>query len=61
MNITWQDAAAAGILLVATGYVARCLVRFIRRKGVPACGCCAKCPAETAEKPLIHLDERPGE
>ena len=58
MTITWQDIATAGILLVVVGYLARCVARFIRRKGLPACGCCAECSAETAEQPLIHLDER---
>jgi hypothetical protein len=61
MSITWQDLVTAGILLVVAGYLIRCLVRFIRRKGMPACGCCGQCSAEAAEKPLVNLDEPPGE
>ena len=61
MTIHWQEIATAGILLVVMGYLARCLVRFLRRKGLPACGCCTQCPAEKPETPLINLDERPDE
>jgi hypothetical protein len=61
MNITWQDLVTAGILLVVAGYLIRCLVQFIRRKGAPACGCCGQCSAEPAEKPLVKLDEPHGE
>ena len=61
MTITWQDAATAGILLVVIGYLARRLCVFLQRKGLPACGCCAQCPAEKPETPLINLDEQPDE
>jgi hypothetical protein len=56
MNITWQSTAVVGIVLAAVGYVAYRVVRLIRRKGLPDCGCCPKCPADTPEKPLIDLN-----
>lgn len=61
MTIAWQDITTAVILLVVIGYLALRLVRFLRRKGVPACGCCSQCSAEIAEQPLVHLDEPAGE
>ena len=38
MTFTWQDAATAGILVGAVGYLARRVVRRIRGRGLPACG-----------------------
>jgi len=58
MTITWQDLATAGIVLVALGYVARYLVRFVRRKGLPGCGCSQKCRGEPPEKPLVTLGSK---
>ncbi len=56
MTITWQDATTAGIVLVTLGYFACRMVRLVRRKRLPGCGCCPKCPAETPEKPLVVID-----
>jgi hypothetical protein len=58
MNITWQDAATAGIVLLAAGYVARYAIRSAKRKGLPGCGCCTNCPTDPPEKPLIDIDKR---
>lgn len=55
MTITWQDIATAGIVLVALGYVARYLVRLVRRKG-GGCGCGRKCRGKPPEKPLVTID-----
>jgi hypothetical protein len=59
MTITWQNGVTAGIVLVALGYLARCLVRLVRRKGLPGCGCCQKCPTETSAEPLVTFDQQP--
>ncbi len=56
MPITLQEIAAAIVVLLALGYVAWRLVRFIRRKGMPDCGCCQSCSAESPEKVLVTLD-----
>jgi 8-oxo-dGTP diphosphatase len=56
MNTTWQEAAVAIVVLLAISYVARRLVRFVRRKGMPDCGCCGSCAAESPEKVLVTLD-----
>jgi hypothetical protein len=59
MNVTWQDLITAGIVLLASAYVARYLVRVIRRKGAPGCRCCQQCPMENDETPVVKLGERP--
>jgi hypothetical protein len=58
--VTWQDATTALIVLVALSCLAYWLWRFVRRKGLPSCSCCPKCPAEQPERTLVKLDERPG-
>jgi 8-oxo-dGTP diphosphatase len=45
-----------GVVLLAAGYVALRIVRFVRRKGVPDCGCCPTCSAARPEKTLVTLD-----
>ena len=61
MTITWQSLTTLLIILTAVGYLLRHAVRLVRRKGLPGCGCCKKCPIKTPEKPLIGLDERKKE
>jgi 8-oxo-dGTP diphosphatase len=56
MTITWQESAAVAIVLLALGYVAWRVVRFVRRKGMPDCRCCQSCSGESAEKVLVMLD-----
>ena len=58
MTITWQDLATALIVLLAAAYVARYAIRLVKRKGLPGCGCCTKCPTEPSEKALVSLDKR---
>ena len=57
ITITWQGLTTLLIVLAAVGYLLRYVVRWVRRKGMPVCGCCKKCPTETPEKPLINIDE----
>jgi len=56
ITVTWQEVAVVAVVLLALGYVAWRIVRFIRRKGVPDCRCCQSCPAESSEKVLVTLD-----
>jgi 8-oxo-dGTP diphosphatase len=56
MSISVQEAAVAIIVLLALSHVAWRLVRFVRRKGMPDCGCCGSCSAESPEKVLVTLD-----
>ena len=56
ITVTWQEAAAVAVVLLAIGYVAWRLVRFVRRKGKPDCRCCQSCSAESPEKVLVALD-----
>ncbi len=55
MTITFQQLAATVIVFVALSYVAWRLVRFVRRKGMPDCGCCQNCSAESPQV-LVTLD-----
>lgn len=59
MNITLQDALTAAVVLIAVAYVIRRVVRSLRRKGLPACGCCGQCAAPEPDKPLVKLDTPP--
>ena len=54
--VTWQEAAAVAVVLLAAGYVAWRVVRFVGRKGKPDCRCCQSCSAESSEKVLVTLD-----
>lgn len=58
MNSMWQELATAAILLLAIGYVVRRVVRFVRRKGMPDCRCCPRCPAQTDDKPVVVIEDR---
>jgi hypothetical protein len=58
MTIAWQDIVTAGLVLAAVVYLGRRVVRLIRRKGFPGCGCCPACPAEKHEEPLVQIDPR---
>ena len=60
MNITWQEVATAAVLLLAVGYVACRVFRFFRRKGMPDCRCCPKCPADEHKNPLVAIEDRIG-
>jgi hypothetical protein len=60
MNSLWQEATTAAILLLAIGYVVRRVVRFIRRKGMPDCCCCPKCPAQKDDATLVAIADRTG-
>jgi hypothetical protein len=63
MTLTWQDAATAGILVGAVGYLARRVVRLIRGRGLPACGgtnCCAQCVSKPAQEPLVTINPPTG-
>jgi hypothetical protein len=55
MSITWQEVATVVILSLAAGYVARRVVRFLRRKGMPDCHSCPNCPNQTGNQPLIVI------
>jgi hypothetical protein len=59
--ITWQDAAVAVILLATVAYVARRIVRRIRGKAPPDCGCCPGCSDESPKNPLVSLDRNDRE
>lgn len=56
--MTWQEAATAVVMLMAAGYVAWRIVRFVRRKGMPECGCCQTCSTAQPERTLVTLDTR---
>jgi 8-oxo-dGTP diphosphatase len=56
ITLTWQEGAVATVLLLAVGYVLWRLVRFLRRKGMPDCGCCQSCSAESRQQVLVTLD-----
>lgn len=62
-NINPQSAAAALIVLVAVGYLARRVWLSVRRQRLGGCGSCASCPAdengnlESADgRPLVSLE-----
>ena len=59
MNVTWQDAATACIVLAALAYLTRRVVRLIRRKGMPRC-CCTKCPPTSSNQPLVNIERNKG-
>jgi hypothetical protein len=55
----WQDAATAGILIAAAGYLAWRVVLRIRRRGLPACSetnGCGQCVREQSQGPLISIE-----
>jgi 8-oxo-dGTP diphosphatase len=56
ITLAWQEVAVAIVLLLAVGYVLWRLVRFLRRKGMPDCGCCQSCSAESRQQVLVTLD-----
>jgi 8-oxo-dGTP diphosphatase len=56
MNLAWQETTVVALVALAATYVAWRVVRFIRRRGTPACGNCACCTATSPEKTLIGLD-----
>ena len=56
MTITLQEGAVIVVVLSAASYVVWRIVRFVWRKGAPACGCCEECAAATPEKVLVTLD-----
>jgi len=49
MNVTWQDTAAIGILMVALGYLASRVARRFRRRELPGCGRCPQCSPQPPE------------
>jgi 8-oxo-dGTP diphosphatase len=56
MTITLQGIVAAIVVLLAGAFVGWRLVRFVRRRGVPDCGCCQSCSAESPQQVLVTLD-----
>ncbi len=59
MSITWQNLLTATLVVLALGYVLLRVIRVLRHKGLPGCGCCRGCTP--SEKPLVNLEEPPGE
>lgn len=58
MNITGQEIATAVILMFAVCYVARRVVRFFRRKGMPDCHSCPNCRTQTDKMPLVVIKKQ---
>jgi 8-oxo-dGTP diphosphatase len=56
VTLAWQEAAVAIAVLLAVSYVLWRLLRFVRRKGMPDCGCCQSCSAELPQQVLVTLD-----
>jgi 8-oxo-dGTP diphosphatase len=54
--LTWQELAAAILVFLAVCYALSRLVRFVRRKGMPDCGCCRTCSAESPQPVLVTLN-----
>jgi 8-oxo-dGTP diphosphatase len=54
--LTLQETAAFAVVLLALGYIAWRLVRFVHRKGMPECRCCQSCSAESPKKVPVTLN-----
>ncbi|MEE9602746.1 MAG: hypothetical protein V3V75_05530 [Thermoguttaceae bacterium] len=53
----WQDLTAAGLVLLATAYVAQRAWRIISNK-TGGCGSCSSCPtADDQKKPIVTIDK----